>query len=62
MISKITSLKPKKKPKPYYLTPTGKFKWRSEIRRQTAKIKREASGWRTVGRLFEFLYLINKGI
>jgi hypothetical protein len=26
------------KPKPYYLTPTGKFKWRSEIRRQTAKI------------------------
>jgi len=26
------------KPKPYYLTPTGKFRWRSEIRRQTAKI------------------------
>jgi len=46
MISNITSkshvdeysLKPKKKAKPYYLTPTGKFRWRSDIRRQTEKI------------------------
>jgi hypothetical protein len=42
MISNITSKSHvdeySLKPKPYYLTRTGKFKWRSEIRRQMAKI------------------------
>jgi hypothetical protein len=42
MISNITSKSHvdeySLKPKPFYLTPTGKFRWRSEIRRQTAKI------------------------
>jgi hypothetical protein len=42
MISNITSKSHvdeySLKPKPYYLTPNGKLKWRSEIRRQMAKI------------------------